>query len=180
MPKKVQVMDTSILLVWLGVPGKETCLIQGKIWNQSYVESLIKQEEEKGTTLVLPLATLIEAGNHIAQIKAPHTHKRYPLAQALADLLKKAVDEEPPWLGLERPVLCEDDELKKLATDWPRLAAQANTKKDKGGLSMGDITIKRVAERYAKMGYEVEILTGDEALKAYEPVPPKPPRRRNR
>ena len=128
--------------------------------------------------MVLPLATLIEAGNHIAQIKAPHTQKRYSLAQALADILKKAVDEAPPWLGLERPVL--DDELKKGAEEWPRLAAQANIKKDKGGLSMGDVTIKRVAERYAKMGYEVEILTGDEALKAYEPVPPKPPRRRNR
>ena len=38
-----------------------------------------------------------------------------------------------------------------------------------------------VAEYYAQMGYGVEILTGDQGLKAYEPVTPvKVPRRRQR
>ncbi|EDN66404.1 conserved hypothetical protein [Beggiatoa sp. PS] len=179
MPKKVQVMDTSILLVWLGVPAKDT--LKDVTWDKAYVENLIKQEEAKGTTLVLPLATLIEAGNHIAQVKAPHAQKRYPLAKKLADILVKAIDEESPWAAFtEQSVLWEKDTLKALAEEWPSLAAKANAKKDKGGLSMGDVTIKRVAEYYTKMGNSVEILTGDEGLKSYQPIPPKPPRRRRR
>jgi hypothetical protein len=129
--------------------------------------------------LVLPLATLIETGNHIAQVKAPNAQQRYPLAKKLAEILIKALDEESPWAAfVEQSVLWEEDTLKALAKEWPPLAAQANVKKDKGGLSMGDVTIKRVAEYYAKMGNHVEILTGDEGLKSYQASLPKPPRRR--
>ena len=38
------------------------------------------------------------------------------------------------------------------------------------GISIGDATIKDVAEYYAEAGYEVEILTGDVGLKSYQPV----------
>jgi hypothetical protein len=182
MPKKVLVIDTSILCVWLGVPSKDTCKVADETWDQQRVETLIKQEEANGTTLVLPLATLIETGNHIAQVKKPYTEKRYSLAQALAKYMIKAVDEESPWAAFtEQSTLWEAEALKELAQEWPSLAAQADTKKDKGGLSIGDATIKRVADYYAKMGNEVEILTGDEGLKAYQPAsPPKPPRRRRK
>jgi hypothetical protein len=30
------VIDTSILLIWLGVPGKDTCTIKGEKWEKSY------------------------------------------------------------------------------------------------------------------------------------------------
>jgi hypothetical protein len=61
--------------------------------------------------------------------------------------------------------------LKSLADDWPNLAAR--------GVSIGDATIKTVAEYYARAGYEVEILTGDLGLKAYQPAQPTlTPRRR--
>ena len=55
--------------------------------------------------------------------------------------------------------------------EWPELAAQK--------ISIGDATIKSVADYYAKTGLEVEILTGDAGLKAYQPVTPvSTPRRR--
>ena len=48
-------------------------------------------------------------------------------------------------------------------------------------VSLGDATIKDVAEYYAQMNNEVEILTGDSGLKSYEPVAKKiVPRRRQR
>ncbi len=63
------------------------------------------------------------------------------------------------------------DNLNRLAVEWPSLAASK--------LSIGDATIKDVAEYYAKSGFSVEILTGDEGLKAYQPVhKPLVPRRR--
>jgi len=178
--KKVWIIDTSVLLVWLDVPGKNTGEIDGETWDKAYVEKLIEQAEN--TTLVLPLATLIETGNHIAQIRKPHDGSQgYPLAKKLADILIEAIDEKSPWAAFtEQYNLWEGETLKKLATEWPPLAAQADAEKDKGGLSMGDVTIKWVAEYYAEMGYHVETLTGDKGLKSYEPVSKtqKRPRRR--
>ena len=62
--------------------------------------------------------------------------------------------------------------LLELVGKWPELAV-AKT-------SLGDATIKDVAEYYSRLGYHVEIFTGDQGLKAYEPVlrPTPTPRRR--
>lgn len=60
--------------------------------------------------------------------------------------------------------LWQADNLRLLADNWPQLAAS--------GLSIGDATIKDVAEYYARDGYLVEILTGDAGLKAYQPSQP--------
>lgn len=59
-----------------------------------------------------------------------------------------------------------------LATQWSNLGVQK--------ISLGHVTIKTVAEYYPKVGFQVEILTGDEGLKAYQPTSPLPsPRRRS-
>jgi len=182
MSQKVWIIDTGVLLVWLGVPNKTPFEIDGETWDKNYIEKLIQQARNStNITLVLPFATLIETGNNIAHIKSPHGSQRYPLAKKLANILTDAIDEENPWAAFTAQYnLWEEETLKKLAKEWPPLAAQADTKKDKGGLSMGDVTIKWVAEFYAEMGYHVETLTGDKGLKSYEPVLKikKRPRRR--
>lgn len=88
--------------------------------------------------------------------------------------MRKSADEETPWAAFsDQTVLWAPEKLKSLSDTWPDLAAQR--------LSLGDATIKDVAEYYAQMGYEVEILTGDRGLKAYQPaVPTEIPRRRRR
>ena len=88
--------------------------------------------------------------------------------------MSKSADQTSPWAAFsEQSALWTPEKLKKLAADWPNLA----TKK----LSLGDATIKDVAEYYAQAGYAVEILTGDRGLKAYEPtVAVEAPRRRQR
>ena len=46
-------------------------------------------------------------------------------------------------------------------------------------MALGDATIKQIADYYNKLGNQVEILTGDESLKSYQPLePPLIPRRR--
>jgi hypothetical protein len=69
-------------------------------------------------------------------------------------------------------VLWDTQGLKNLAAEWPELAKQK--------ISIGDATIKSVAEYYAKTGFTVEILTGDVGLKAYQPATPVPTPRRRR
>jgi hypothetical protein len=169
MRQKILVIDTSILCCYLQVPGKETCGTAENKWDFSRVNQLLAEEERQGSTFVLPLATIIETGNHIAQ--APS--ERYERALNLVDIIRKALDKKSPWAQFsEQAELWTDDHLHKLIADWP---AQASQK-----LSIGDATIKSVADYYAKVGsWEVEIITGDEGLKSYEPAKPtRVPRRR--
>lgn len=123
---------------------------------------------ETNATIVLPLASIIETGNHIAQAGA----RRFESATAFCAKLRAAADAEIPWAAFsEQAELWSAQSLQDIANDWPALA---NT-----GLSMGDATIETVAEYYGKAGMTVEIITGDAGLKAYETTTPQMvPRRR--
>ncbi len=165
---RVMVFDTSVLCVWLKVPGKETCGPADDRWDAVRIQSLIEEEERKNSTFVLPLAAIIETGNHISQ--AP-VH-RYDAAIRLAEIILKAADAASPWAAFtEQANLWKPESLKTLAAAWPTLAAE--------GLSIGDATIKDVADYYSKIGVRVVILTGDKGLKSLEPAKPAfEPRRR--
>jgi hypothetical protein len=165
---KVLIIDTSILCVWLKIPKMETCGAAPNQWDFVRVDQLIEEEKSRNTTLVLPLATILETGNHIAQAGS----RRYETAQALAKIMTEAADVKSPWAAFtDQSVLWEAEGLKKLASEWPDLATQK--------ISIGDATIKTVAEYYHERGVEVDILTGDKGLKAYQPTTPAPvPRRR--
>ncbi|HZF53668.1 MAG TPA: hypothetical protein VE093_33705 [Polyangiaceae bacterium] len=166
--RRVLVIDTSILCVWLGVSGKETCGAGDDRWDRARVAAIIAREEEDGATFVLPLATILETGNHIAQGKG----NRHAEAKKLADLMAKAADGMSPWAAFTHQTdLWGPEALRDLAKSWPPLAAQR--------LSIGDATIESVASFYERAGYDVEIMTGDRLLKARQPAPPPPvPRRR--
>ena len=168
--KKVLIIDTSILCVWLDVPGMDDCGPDHDKWDKDRVANKIQEEEHARTTFVLPLASIIETGNHISQ----SSQYRRERGESLADLIRKSANSETPWAAFsEQSVLWSAEKLRQLADSWPALASQK--------LSLGDATIKDVAEYYAQMGYQVEILTGDSGLKAYEPTEPAEiPRRKQR
>jgi hypothetical protein len=169
MPARVLILDTSVLCCLLSVPGKETCGSDDDRWDHDRISALIDAEVKRASLLVLPLATIIETGNHIAQAKRGD---RFEVATGLAAFIASTAQGRSPWAAFtEQSGLWEPARLETLAETWPRLAV--------GGTSIGDATIKDVAEFYAKAGYEVEIVTGDAGLKAYEPLtPPRIPRRR--
>jgi hypothetical protein len=159
MSKRVLILDTSVLCCWLKVPGKDEAGPVEDRWNFKRIDDLLKSETTSGSTFVLPIATLIETGNHIAQANDDH---RYERAQALALHLRGTADEQSPWAAFtDQSTLWQPDRLRELADTWPALAAAR--------ISIGDATIKNVAEHYARASYNVEILTGDEGLKAYQP-----------
>ena len=169
MSRKICIIDTSIFCCWLRIPSKETAGQQEDMWDFERTNAKITSEIDNGSTLVLPLATLIETGNHIAQ--APH--QRFELAQELANHLAQSARSQSPWAAFtEQAELWTDEKLLELSRIWPALAA--------GGTSMGDATIKDVADYYFKANLTVEILTADQQLKAYQPQRPTipPPRRR--
>lgn len=165
--RKVLILDTCILCVFLGVPDMDDCGPNNDKWDYERVLKKIQTEINNGSTLVLPMATLIETGNHIAQANG----ERFDVANKLSKIIIKVANEEEPWAAFTfQSKLWSEENLIKLAHTWPQLAVQ--------GISIGDATIKDVAEYYVESGYNVEILTGDQGLKAYEPSVTYTPRRR--
>ena len=169
MKHKVLVIDTSILCVWLKVKDRENCGPDNNKWNYNRVCSVIEKEEKQGTTFVLPLATIIETGNHITQAKGD----KFSTAKALHEIIVKSADETTPWAAFtEQHELWSPEKLKSLSEHWYKETVSS-------GLSLGDASIVDVANYYFKRDFDVEILTGDEGLRAYQPDIKKPvPRRR--
>lgn len=170
--RRAIVWDTSVLDVYLQIPGKETCGPAGDRWDHARVQSLVAAERAQGTLFVLPLAAIIECGSHIAQAAGD----RHALARSLAQLILDVAEGRAPWAAIaDYEQAWSTDALKQLAAAWPDKAAQK--------ISLADLTIQRVAEYYAQARYQVEILTGDRGLKALEPPASLPlaerPRRRS-
>ena len=155
MSKTILIFDTSLLCCLLRIPGKDTCGPLRDRWNHDRVQLLI--ESHRNSVFVLPLATIIETGNHISQA----TGDRFALAQHFSVYLRYAASGATPWAAFsEQTDLWKPEQLIRLCDDWPILAS--------ANISIGDATIKDVAEFYSKAGYRVEIATGDAGLKAYE------------
>lgn len=162
MSKKVLIIDTSILCVWLKVPGMETCGTKDSPITFEYVNSKIEAEAKSGrTTFVLPIASIIETGNHITHIK--RGDKKTSVIE-FANILTDAADEKSPWAAFsEQSTLWKQEKLKELAQNWSKNALVGK------GQSIGDASIVEVAKYYAEKRFEVEIFTGDYGLKSYEP-----------
>lgn len=161
MKKKVLIIDTSILMVWLNVPGFETAG-KGNEWTIDNVTEKLQKEQDNGTCFILPIATIIEAGNHIAQVKKGDEICK-SLVNRFADLLENVAKNETPWtLFKNQAELWSPEQLIELAEQWRKTGIMK--------LSLGDASIVKIAQYYQPT-YEVEIFTGDRQLKGYEKLP---------
>jgi len=169
MARKVLILDSSVLCVWLQVPGKETFGSGKDLVDYTLVREKIEKEESQGTTFVLPFAAIIETGNHITQ--APDNYRQI---QKFADWMVATANEQTPWAAFtQQSSLWSKEGIKSLAERW-RIYAPSKQ-------SLGDASIVDVANYYSQLGLEVEIFTGDEQLKSFQPSPPRQmvrPRRR--
>lgn len=165
--KKVLIIDTSILCVWLKVKGKETCGSGNNQITFDDVDKKIKEEILAKSELVLPLATIIETGNHIAHMPGD----RYNVSRLFADIVMKTADNISPWAAFTvQSPLWNPDKLKNLISTW------LNTVN--ADQSLGDASIVDVANYYSALNCLVEIYTGDEGLKSFEPQIKVIPRRK--
>jgi len=156
--RKVIVLDTSIFCVWLRLPGFDSCGADADAWRFERIDRKIKEEIEENALLILPLATIIETGNHISQCEGD----RFRLAGTFCEILVKSIENESPWAAFsEQNELWSNENIRKLATNWPTLASQK--------ISIGDATIINVANYYYNSGCQVEIFTGDAGLRAWQP-----------
>lgn len=126
----IRFIDTSILLNILDVPGRNAD-------RDSVVkefEQLIKDRTKQ--TLILPLATIIETGNHIAHIS--NGEIRRMVGVRMAELLRRTASNQAPWEYYGRGL--DPADLLKLAEKFPECAMQE--------MGMGDLSIIHAYEKY--------------------------------
>lgn len=102
----VTFIDTSVLLEILQVPGKSDAATGAELVAEMDLRS------QAGERFVIPVTTIIETGNHIAQCDGD----RYQVAGRLVRLLRAAAEEDGPWRVLQTrfdaeflAALCEGD-----------------------------------------------------------------------
>lgn len=126
---EVVFLDTSVLCALLDIPGKNS--------SHDAASVLFRKLVDSGATLILPIASVVETGNHIAQLESGAV--RRDRAERLNVLLRSSADSISPWVvnntewdadhvrnlvdGLEDPFV----------PDWIQAATE--------GVGMGDLSI---------------------------------------
>lgn len=150
-------IDTSVLCNLLRIPGKSQ--------QQDKVREDLRNRTNARDTFVLPIAAVIETGNHIEQLSDGDDRRR--CAQGLTDILRLVALETQPWVLVETEW---NSELLKQFCDGgegnstPAFIDVAT----EGALGGGDLAILIERDRYARrvMAQAVEIWTYDQQLSA--------------
>ncbi len=126
----VRFIDTSIMLNLLEVPDR---CDDKELVKQEWKEVLQRKE-----TLIMPIATIIETGNHIAHISDGTV--RRTVTMKFAEFLKKTADSKAPWTlygnGLEK------EEIKYIAEHLIKFTQIK--------MGIGDMTIIYAYEKFLK------------------------------
>lgn len=123
------IIDTSVFLNLLNVPGKN----QGKVLvHKSFVEYV-----ELGVTFILPMATIIETGNHIAQNGDGGTRRK--TSQRFCAAVRGAFSGLAPYQPSEFPNAAE---ILTWLDRFPDHAGKNKSQqKTNEGTSFGDLSI---------------------------------------
>lgn len=147
--RQVHFVDTSILCCLLKIPQRDDKYME--------VEEELLGILGRRETLILPIASIIETGNHIAHISDGNT--RRTVAQNFADYLRDTADNKAPWniISLE----WTPDDLRKFADIFPEQAMRK--------VGFGDISIIDAYEDYKRRtpGVSVRIWSMDGHLAVY-------------
>ncbi len=141
----VCIIDTSVFLNLLNVPGK----------NQD-LESIVRSFQEYtdlNVTFILPMATIIETGNHIAQNGDGGTRRK--TAQRFCDAVRGAFTGEAPYQPSEFPSSAEVlTWLDKFPDNAGRCKAPT---KPHEGTSFGDLSIIEEFEKCVSRFPRIEV-----------------------
>jgi hypothetical protein len=149
-------IDTCVFLNLLNVPNR----------NQDHekVSQDFNTYEKLKFTLLLPMATIIETGNHIAQNGDGNIRRQ--TAQRFVDEVKAAFQGISPWTPNQFP---QTDEILLWIDQFPDLAGRNKTAKKPEGISFGDLSIiqefNKTCTRFPMT--EVFIWSLDSDLKMY-------------
>lgn len=151
------IIDTSVFLNLLNVPGKNQ--------DKEAVTTSYAEYAELGATFILPMATIIETGNHIAQNGDGGTRRK--TAERFCKAVKGAFNGDAPYQPSEFP---NSGEVLTWIDNFPEQAgANKSPKKTGEGTSFGDLSIieefKKCVNRFSTR--EVFVWSLDSDLSSY-------------
>ncbi|MBR4984891.1 MAG: hypothetical protein IKY83_04045 [Proteobacteria bacterium] len=142
------ILDTSIFLEILNVPDKAT--------QHQKIVSDLKTKLEQNESFLLPMATIIETGNHIAQ-NGDGTIRR-SIAQKFVEQVKKALEGESPFKVIQFP---QREDMALWLEQFPDSAMR--------GSGLGDLSIVQDWEKMCRKNphHHVYIWSLDNHLSSY-------------
>jgi hypothetical protein len=156
----IYLIDTSILLNFLNIPNR----------NQSREKVLqdFKDYAVAGCTFLLPMATILETGNHIAQNGSGN--QRRETAQRFVKTIQDSFLGQSPWQPIDFP---SPQEISTWLAQFPDLAGKNKAPTKLEGTSFGDLTIIQDFEKTCKKFpmSEVFIWSLDQDLTNYHQKP---------
>jgi len=151
MPAKpnIWIVDTSVFLNVLDVPRFNQ--------NRDQVLTSFEQRIQAEDSFLLPFTTILESGNHIAQLNDGNQRRRFSMKFSTSVL--QSLEGEAPWKPLGFPT---EELLKQWLPDFPNEAARS--------VGLGDfMIIKQWESQCALFGaYTVKIWSLDQDLQGYE------------
>jgi hypothetical protein len=151
-------IDTSVLCNFLRIPGKAQ--------HEEVVREDYERRRNHGNMFVLPMASIIETGNHIEQLSDGNERRR--CADDLTKILRLVATDTSPWVLVE--TAWNSDLLKQFCDGCEDGSTPAFLDvATQGALGGGDLTILIERDRYAKsvQASTVEIWTYDQQLAAH-------------
>jgi len=154
--KRVLFIDTSVPCEILAVPGKPQ--------RRDEVVRELERHRTDGVQLVLPIATLIETGNHIAQ--AANGAARRACAERFCNVLRATAEGQSPWVLHS---VSWDERIIRLLCDGLPTTGGFVDLAAAGTLGTGDLSILAESELFAARTahLDVGVWTHDERLRAY-------------
>lgn len=125
----IVIVDTSVLLNILDVPGRSQ--------DRDVVLNRLDELIEAGDHLFIPMAAIVEVGNHIAHV-ANGAHRR-AAAERFVQEVRRALSNEAPWKPINFP---SNQEVLSWLDAFPDSATH--------GIGMGDLSIKMEWEELCK------------------------------
>ena len=145
----VVLIDTSVFCNLVPVPGLDQ--------DAAAVLAAFEQHIQERVTLLLPMTTVLETGNHIGHL--PQGRLRRTTAQAFCRLVLDAIEGTAPWTPTP---FWEIDAMRVWLNEFPDAAMS--------GKGMGDLSIVKEWERQGELNRlrRVSIWSLDGHLQGYE------------
>lgn len=150
--QSICILDTSIFLEILNVPQKAS--------NHQSIMAELKKKLSTGEFLFLPMSTIIETGNHIAQ--SANGERRRKTAQRFVRFIQDALEGKAPFTPID---FLSSERMKQWMADFPDSAML--------GISLGDLSIIKDWEKQCERnkGRRVYIWSFDKHLSGYDRKP---------
>lgn len=126
----VHFIDTSVFMNIVNVPGRN----QQRAEVMKELKDLLK--DKKTNVLILPFATIIETGNHIAHGK--DGNERRKAAQRFCECIQKTVKNEAPWQYYGNQL--QEQDLLEICKEFPDYAMREE--------GFGDLSIIQAYKKY--------------------------------